>query len=292
MERLQLIRGFRRQENTNIRSLADEAQLSNRDKLSMLEILLAQPRLSDLLQTYAVLVSRHFPVCRLSYHMMTRHLYLLDMPERGHKYSFNLHDSQMQYLGRLDYEMETNLSREQQRKLRQFHHLLMQPLRLYLQLDQLDMLSRRDHLTGIGNRAYFDEILPRAIEQNQRMPDGLTLVLLDLDRFKHINDTHGHPVGDMVLREYAGILTRSIRRTDLAFRLGGDEFALILQPAELNATHRIQGRIERSLGDNQSLLPLSVACSLGHARWQQGMTAQDLYQYADELLYQNKRLRA
>jgi len=292
MESLQLMSNFSRNGELSLTHYPTHPPIANREKLELLESLMSQEKLADLLQTFAAWVANKLPVCRMAYHFMTRRVKLLDGMKRGHKQSFTLQDAQMQYLGQMDYELQENLDPQQQRKLQQLHQLLAQPLRLFLRMEQMDLQSRLDHLTGIGNRAFFDESLPRAIQQNQRNPDGLTLVLLDLDRFKQVNDTHGHPVGDKVLKEFADILTRSVRGTDLVFRLGGDEFALLLQPADEEAATRVEARINYHLRNNKELQPLAVGCSLGFARWHKGMDVNALYTLADQQLYRHKNSRA
>jgi len=98
-----------------------------------------------------------------------------------HNYRFELRGQHGQLLGHLHYELEHSLSGSQQRVLMQYHQLLCLLLPLYLRLETLDQLVRLDHLTGLGNRSYFDEAIGRAIEQHSREPHGLVLVLLDLD---------------------------------------------------------------------------------------------------------------
>ena len=292
MENLHMISNFNRSGELSFGQYATHAPIANREKLELLESLMSQEKLADLLQTFAAWVAHQLPVCRLAYHFMTQRVKLLDSMKRGHKQSFTLQDNQMQYLGQLDYELQETLDQQQQRKLHQLHQLLAQPLRLFLRMEQLDTQSRLDHLTGVGNRAFFDESLPRAIQQNQRCPDGLTLALLDLDHFKQVNDTHGHPVGDKVLKEFASIITRSIRQTDQVFRLGGDEFAILLQPADGDAAERVQARINYHLLNSAELRPLQIGTSFGFARWQKGMCAKELYVNADQQLYRHKRLRS
>ena len=170
--------------------------------------------------------------------------------------------------------------------------MLALPLRLQLKLESLALQRRMDHLTGICNRAFFDESLQRAVDQNQRHSNGLTLLLLDLDHFKQINDTYGHPVGDQVLANFAEVLTRCIRRTDMAFRLGGDEFALLLQPADAQAAQRVKSRIAFHLHTHPELLRWKVGSSIGFAQWQPGMSVGDLYEAALRGLYRQKHQRA
>lgn len=189
----------------------------------------------------------------------------------------------------MHYTLEHALSGSQQRILQQYHQLLCLPLPLYLRLSQLELQVRLDHLTGLGNRSYFDEAIGRAVEQHSRESHGLVLVLLDLDNFKQINDTWGHPVGDLVLSRFAQLLTHCIRSTDQAFRLGGDEFALLLQPAEPEAWRPVWLRLQHMLMIHKELSTFSVGCSLGAASWQSGVDVHSLYEAADAHLYARKK---
>ncbi|BCM76715.1 GGDEF domain-containing protein [Aeromonas caviae] len=206
-----------------------------------------------------------------------------------HAYRFELRGRHEQLLGQLHYELEHPLSDGQRRLLEQYHQLFSLPLPLYLRLDRLEQQVRLDHLTGLGNRAYFDEAIGRAVEQHSREPHGLVLVLLDLDRFKQVNDTWGHPVGDLVLSRFAQLLQGCIRGTDQAFRLGGDEFALLLQPADPEAWRPVWLRLQHVLHSHKELSAFSVGCSLGAASWQSGMDVQRLYETADTHLYARKK---
>ena len=291
MERLQLVGGFARHGDLPISRISTFNPIASSERLELLECLMAQEKLADLLHTFATWVGNHLPICRLAYQYMTLKHKLIEGERKGAKLSFALQDSSQQYLGQLEYEFADSLSQNQQRILQQLHPLLALPLRMLLKLEQMDQRSRMDHLTGIGNRAFYDESLQRAVDQNQRHADGLTLILMDLDHFKRINDTYGHPVGDRVLQAFAEVLSRCIRRTDIAFRLGGDEFALLLQPADGPAAERVKARIAFHLQNHPELLQWQVGCSIGHASWQPGMSPLGLYQEADAELYRQKHLR-
>jgi diguanylate cyclase (GGDEF)-like protein len=98
----------------------------------------------------------------------------------------------------------------------------------------LEMLSKHAHidgLTGLWNRAHFDARLSEHVAVARRTAQPLSLVLCDLDRFKSINDTFGHPAGDVVLQRFATILTETLRESDIACRYGGEEFVVILPNA-------------------------------------------------------------
>lgn len=105
----------------------------------------------------------------------------------------------------------------------------------------------RDPLTGLYNRRFFEEALIRQTETARRYGRALSLVLLDLDHFKQINDTQGHPVGDAVLRETARRLQAVARKADVLCRIGGDEFAAILPETELAGARTLLQRFFREM---------------------------------------------
>ncbi len=110
-------------------------------------------------------------------------------------------------------------------------------------LEALRQLATRDSLTGLLNRREFDRILQEEEERAARFGDPVALVMLDLDHFKAINDAHGHPVGDQVLRETARRFTASVRTVDRVARLGGEEFALVLIETDRHAAAEVAERV-------------------------------------------------
>jgi len=272
--------------------LAHRSPLPENKHNQLLELLLSQSDLGGLLTTFADHAARVVQIHSLYLKSNQPHV-LIQRPPLAtlnlHNYLFELRGQHGQLLGQLHYQLKHPLGAGQQRVLMQYHQLLCLLLPLYLRLEKLDQLVRLDHLTGLGNRSYFDEAIGRAIEQHSREPHGLVLVLLDLDRFKQINDTWGHPVGDLVLSCFAQLLREGIRSTDQAFRLGGDEFALLLQPAEPEAWRPVWLRLQHMLMAHQDLNTFSVGFSLGAASWQAGIDVQSLYQAADSHLYARKK---
>ncbi|MEC9072905.1 MAG: diguanylate cyclase, partial [Myxococcota bacterium] len=95
-------------------------------------------------------------------------------------------------------------------------------------VDELDRLARTDALTGMFNRRAFEERLNFEVRRSQRSKYALSLLIVDLDLFKSVNDTYGHPSGDLVLQRLSGLLETNLRTTDLLARLGGEEFAILL----------------------------------------------------------------
>jgi diguanylate cyclase (GGDEF)-like protein len=150
-----------------------------------------------------------------------------------------------------------------------------------------------DGLTGLYNRREFDTRLAAAIEHSRRTATGFSLLLVDIDQFKAINDTHGHQVGDQTLRATAELVRASVRAEDVVARLGGDELAVIMRgadrPADAKETaDRVLHAIRRaSIPD---LPGPQVTLSIGSATFpHEGSDAASLIKSADDALYQAKR---
>ncbi|OLB80930.1 MAG: hypothetical protein AUI14_05065 [Actinobacteria bacterium 13_2_20CM_2_71_6] len=142
----------------------------------------------------------------------------------------------------------------------------------------------RDPLTGLGNRRQFDQLM--ASIDAGTLPDPTALLLVDIDKFKAINDTYSHSVGDQVLRTVAGILLEHCRTEDIAIRYAGDEFTVFLH-ADLTAATQVAERIRGVVRTTDFGLPVSV--SIGVALLRPGMAATDLFHAADHHLYEAKR---
>lgn len=292
MENTSSLNGFGHGIEQWVQQMERLAPLTGQDRYQQIEQLLGQRDLDALLAIFAERVANIVRIHSLQFDCGQPHPLISHPPQARltlHAYRFELRGRHEQLLGQLHYELEHPLSDGQRRLLEQYHQLFSLTLPLYLRLDRLEQQVRLDHLTGLGNRAYFDEAIGRAVEQHSREPHGLVLVLLDLDRFKQVNDTWGHPVGDLVLSRFAQLLQGCIRGTDQAFRLGGDEFALLLQPADPEAWRPVWLRLQYVLHSHKELSAFSVGCSLGAASWQSGMDVQRLYETADTHLYARKK---
>jgi two-component system cell cycle response regulator len=190
--------------------------------------------------------------------------------------------------GALDYLVKHELNpRSLERSLRY-------ALKLGDTLEQLHRLATRDGLTGLLNRREFDRLLAEEAERARRFGRPLSLVLFDLDHFKHVNDTHGHPAGDAVLREAAARLAAGQRVVDRLARFGGEEFALLLvetgTPAALDAAQRLVAAVRAAtftLPDG-TMLPVTVSAGVA-ALPAHAADAPALIRAADAALYTAKR---
>jgi diguanylate cyclase (GGDEF)-like protein len=150
-----------------------------------------------------------------------------------------------------------------------------------------------DGLTGIANRRACEDALTHEIARAGRLGTPLSLVVADLDDFKAVNDRHGHPVGDDVLREFAAVLRGTLRDSDVAGRWGGEEFVLLLPGTEGEGGALLAERVraalsERSFAGHDGYV-LSVTCSFGVAQLREGMGERELFAQADRALYEAKR---
>lgn len=151
-----------------------------------------------------------------------------------------------------------------------------------------------DAVTGISNRRRFDLDLAAAMARSRDGGAPFTLILADLDRFKLVNDTFGHEVGDEVLRQTALRLRAGVRKKDKIARIGGDEFAAVLSTASEGAIAVALDRIGRQFAEpiDFGRLTIPVGVSLGAALWRPNMTAEDLRAVADAAMYEAKRDKA
>jgi len=159
--------------------------------------------------------------------------------------------------------------------------------------DRIKDMAMRDGLTGLYNRRAFDGQLGHALGREDRQKGRLGLVLLDIDHFKKLNDTFGHPAGDAVLRHTAHVVEHHLRRADEAARFGGEEFALILPATDeagaLRLAERVRGGVEKAQLVFEGAR-LSVTVSLGVAVWpSDGKDEETLLAAADRALYAAKQ---
>jgi diguanylate cyclase (GGDEF)-like protein/PAS domain S-box-containing protein len=154
--------------------------------------------------------------------------------------------------------------------------------------------SIRDPLTGLFNRRYFEESFNRELHRANRTGRSISLIMLDLDHFKHFNDTFGHQVGDILLKETAGVIKSRVRAGDLACRYGGEEFSVILAEVDVEGARAcvegIREAVKHLSLHNRGQTLGTVTVSAGIATYpEHGDNSEDLIRCADEALYRAKK---
>lgn len=162
-------------------------------------------------------------------------------------------------------------------------------LELALRLEAARHDAAHDPLTGLANRRRFDEALAASAAQARRQRWPFTLVVLDVDGFKAVNDRYGHPMGDRVLVELANELRRSLRASDVAARIGGDELAVLLADGAPGVAARLRTRLGAAV---RRATGLEVRISIGTARApEESVEAEELFELADRRLYAGRARR-
>ncbi|TBL71372.1 diguanylate cyclase [Paenibacillus thalictri] len=156
-----------------------------------------------------------------------------------------------------------------------------------------EKVAFRDPLTGVYNRRYFDHQIQTELQRISRHPVPISLVFMDIDRFKAINDTYGHHIGDLVLQGLAGLLQNNLRSSDLLARLGGEEFVVVMPNTSGADAHKVTEYI-LSLARQEAIAhhegeALYITFSAGVAEWRAGMTLQMWVRQADASMYLAKQ---
>src|SRR5882724_7519120 len=162
----------------------------------------------------------------------------------------------------------------------------------YDELKKIQLNAVTDPLTGLYNRRLFAESFEKELNRARRYGQPLGLVTLDLHRFKEVNDKHGHPRGDDVLRAAAATLKKALRTSDSAFRIGGDEFALLLPQTDSPQALALCRRVETVFAEMLQPLQLAVTVGMDHGVAifpQDAEQAEQLIRIADERLYRLKQ---
>jgi diguanylate cyclase (GGDEF)-like protein len=167
---------------------------------------------------------------------------------------------------------------------------LLYPLRNALLYRSAVQSAFIDALTGVKNRTAFENNFRREIEISRRKSSELSLIVLDIDWFKGVNDRYGHSVGDLVLKNVAQTVEASIRCSDALYRYGGEEFVLVLLGTDRHGAKRLAERIRQNVASLYFSNPkgLQVTLSLGVATMQKDDSCQGLFDRADAALYQAK----
>ena len=236
-------------------------------------------------------IQRLVPLDALSYRHQTSDL-RLEFGQRGHhSVSYNL-SHEGEHLGELVFRRNQRFSEQEQGHLESLLSALLFPMRNALLYRAATQSALRDPLTGTGNRVAMDQTLQREIEMARRHMQPLSLLMLDIDHFKRVNDSHGHSAGDEVLKAVAASIKSQLRNVDMVFRFGGEEFLILLSNTPREAAAMVGERLrfaaqaQEYLADGQ-MIDLTV--SLGCSTLLPGESAESLLRRADSALYVAKR---
>lgn len=210
--------------------------------------------------------------------------------QKGHSCSYNLHIEDVE-LGKLELFRGRKFAESELVLLENLLSMLVYPLRNAIQFKQAVMQAHSDALTGVKNRSTFDESLGREINLAKRYGQDFTMLVIDIDFFKKVNDTYGHKAGDDALKLVASSIQKSIRTTDMLFRYGGEEFVVLLGNTDCEKSYCIADRILESVRRiemkiNDHALDLTV--SIGMACLNMQDNSESLFNRADAAMYSAK----
>ena len=157
------------------------------------------------------------------------------------------------------------------------------------QREKLIQLATKDPLTGAGNRRHLDNKLNEVVNTYQRTGTSTAMLLMDIDHLKKVNDSHGHVVGDQVLKRITEIVNLRIRVTDSLYRIGGDEFVIILEGQKIDRAAHLAEQLRTLVEANELIAGQPVTVSVGVAELKADETVEDWLHRADEALYGAKR---
>jgi len=212
---------------------------------------------------------------------------IIQARQKGHSCTYNLHLEEID-LGRLQIFRGRKFSESELVLLENLLTILVYPLRNAIQFKQAITLAHRDALTGVNNRTTFDDALGREISLAHRYDHDFSLLIIDIDFFKKVNDTYGHQAGDAALKRVAETIQKSIRATDMLFRYGGEEFVVLIGNTDREKSYLIADRILKSVREIQmqvSEQSLDLTVSIGMASLNMEDSGESLFERADSAMY-------
>lgn len=264
-----------------------ENMLSDKELHGLLQVFASHLDLDELLDQYFIQSKMRIPVTGIRMDGIFTVVNVGDKSESNSQKSLEvLADGSC--IATLTYYFEDALSLREQQVLKELHRLVKAPLKNALTFSQLKQMSMKDPLTSLGNRGMYNDMLVKLCSQAHRTGENLTLMALDLDHFKPVNDAHGHVEGDKVLVAVANAIHNSLRNSDHAFRFGGDEFCCLIQNSDKKANEKIVGRIQNAIKNNVLLKKHNVTCSIGVADLEASDSPESLFSRADKALYNAK----
>ncbi len=269
-----------------------EKLVSDSTVLRVSTALQASLHVKDVVHAFANEVRRIVRDVSVRYQNRSREILVQDGTNQINRCSYKL-TLLGESLGELVFTRAKSLSDDDQKLLEVLLCALIYPLRNALLYEQALTQALKDPLTGVNNRASMDAYLKHEILVSERHKNAMSLIMLDIDLFKSINDTFGHVVGDVVLRAVANTIVKCTRDSDVVFRYGGEEFVVILTNTEGAGADFLAERIRQSVAalDIDVLANhTSITVSAGVAQFRPGDSPISLLSRADSRLYAAKKL--
>ena len=223
----------------------------------------------------------------LQYINETQQLQIVSGRKASHSCGYRLITAN-DHLGEIVFYRNTRFSDQNLQAIEVMLSALICPLRNALTYRDALMASLTDPLTGAGNRIAMDHALERELNLSRRFKQPMSLLVLDIDKFKQINDTLGHSAGDTVLRQIVATVTRINRNTDLTFRYGGDELVVLLNRTNAEGALVIAERLRKAIEGMEIIVGeecISTTVSIGVTSFATQDTAESMFNRADKALY-------
>lgn len=251
----------------------------------------ASLELRDVLNCFFNGIQRVVPCASIQYLNTSNHIRVDLGAIKVHSAKYTL-KAQGYSLGEIVFTRSTRFSQADLQQLEESLTLLFYPLRnAMLYKEALDN-SLKDGLTHIANRAAFELAIKRELGMAKRHNQPLTLVMIDIDYFKKVNDTYGHHAGDCLLSNTAKILKSTLRETDQVFRFGGEEFVILLANANIAAGFKVAERARKAIAKSEitaGTQKIKATASMGVSTFSVEDTRDRLFNRADEALYLAKK---
>lgn len=265
-----------------------DAGLSYSESSAFMQKLLLSIDLNKLADVFFQQLQNKLPLTALKIHFQTTSLAL---GEENNNKNIKTLDCTLEHqaFATISYSFRQGLKLGEWRLLQELHGYFKNPLKNALEHYRLKQLAMKDHLTSLGNRVSYQETLHRLLSQARRQNCEFGLLVIDLDKFKAINDLFGHCEGDHVLIAVSDALRLCLRETDYAFRFGGDEFCCLLPDGDKQVNHSVAARINAAIADHALLAKHGLSCSIGGANYCLNDDEQSLFNRADKALYAAKK---
>ncbi|CBL44605.1 conserved hypothetical protein [gamma proteobacterium HdN1] len=279
----------------SIQQVSSNRQNSGRARAQALHrlgvVLQTTIELPEILHLFFLEAVRVLPLEGLGFVHAPNNLEITEGSLHGHTVHFRL-QTRDDYLGEVSfYRQKERFSESELSLLEPLLATLVYPLRNGLRYQEVVRSSLTDALTGAGNRFSLDNVLHRETDLASRYNQPLSVLMLDLDYFKRINDSYGHAAGDYVLKAVAKTLRATSRGVDMTFRYGGEEFVVLLNKTHLEGATVIAERLRNTIA-NLSVIhdgkEIPVTISVGVAALQKQETTQQFMERADKALYRAK----